>query len=69
MRGFTEAEIATAKATGRTLKQADGATVYVQKVSPDKFNVIVEGERGVVTALKNLDQKAVNNLAKNYGWK
>jgi hypothetical protein len=66
-RGFSAAEVALTK-TGQVLSQADGARVYIKAVG-DRFNVIVEGERGVVTALKNISQKSLDRLSRNYGWK
>lgn len=66
-RGFTEADIAITR-TGTQLLQRDGATVFLKEVTPGKFNVIVEGGRGVVTALKNISEKSVARLAQNYGW-
>jgi RHS repeat-associated protein len=66
-RGFSGADIALTK-SGETLTQADGATVYLKEVSSGRFNVIVEGQRGVVTALKNIPQGAVERLASGYGW-
>ncbi len=66
-REFTQAEIAATK-TGTQMLQRDGARVFLKEVAPGKFNVIVEGERGVVTALKNIPWKAVTKLAQNYGW-
>jgi hypothetical protein len=66
-RGFTEADVALTK-TGIQFLQRDGATVFFKEVAPGKFNVIVEGERGVVTALKNISEKSAARLAKNYGW-
>lgn len=66
-RGFSAAEVALTK-TGRVLSQGDGARVYIKAVG-DRFNVIVEGERGVVTALKNISQKSLDRLSRNYGWK
>jgi RHS repeat-associated protein len=51
----------------QTLSQADGAQVYVQQVG-DRYNVVVQGNRGVITNLKNLSQKSFNRLARNYGW-
>jgi len=67
-RGFTAEDVALTK-TGRVLEQDDGATVYVKETAPGRYNVIVEGDRGVVTALKNIRRKAVDRLATNYGWK
>jgi hypothetical protein len=51
----------------QTLSQADGAQVYVQQVG-DRYNVVVQGNRGVITNLKNISQKSFNRLARNYGW-
>jgi RHS repeat-associated protein len=68
-RGWTQTEIATTKGGGKVLTQADGAKVFLHEVSPGKFNVIIEGDRGIITGLKGLDQNAINNLSKNYGWK
>lgn len=67
-RGFTDEDIAFTK-TAKSFKQADGADVFLKEVSPGKFNVIVEGKNGIITGLKNINQNAVNRLAKNYGWK
>jgi RHS repeat-associated protein len=66
-RDFTGADISLTK-SGETLTQADGATVYLKEVSSGRFNVIVEGQRGVVTALKNITQGAVDRLSAKYGW-
>ena len=66
-RGFSGSDIALTK-SGEVLTQSDGATVYVKEVASGRFNVIVEGQRGVVTALKNIPQGAVSRLAQNYGW-
>jgi RHS repeat-associated protein len=66
-RGFSGSDIALTK-SGEVLTQSDGATVYVKEIASGRFNVIVEGQRGVVTALKNIPQGAVNRLAQNYGW-
>jgi hypothetical protein len=66
-RGFAGSDIALTK-SGETLTQADGATVYLKEVAAGRFNVIVEGQRGVVTALKNIPASAVNRLKSGYGW-
>jgi RHS repeat-associated protein len=66
-RGFSDADIALTK-SGEALTQADGATVYLKEVASARFNVIVEGQRGVITALKNIPQGAVERLASGYGW-
>ena len=67
-RGFSEADIALTK-SGTIYKQADGATVYVKEVTAGRYNVIVEGERGIITALKNIRLRAFTKLAERYGWK
>jgi hypothetical protein len=50
-----------------TYTQVDGAQVYVQQVG-DRYNVVVQGENGVVTNLKTISQKSLSRLARNYGW-
>ncbi len=67
-RALSHDEIALTK-TGDVYIQSDGATAYVKEVAPGRFNVIIEGAKGVVTALKNIPQSAVDRLAKKYGWK
>jgi hypothetical protein len=47
--------------------QGDGANVYVQQVG-DRYNVVVQGERGAVTNLKTIDESSLSRLAKNYDW-
>ena len=47
--------------------QRDGARVFVQEVG-GRYNVVVEGERGVVTNLKTIPEKALTRLATKYGW-
>jgi len=68
LRGFTEADIGLTK-TGHVLEQADGAKVFIKEIAPGKFNVLVEGKHGVVSALKNISQKSLERLSRNYGWK
>jgi RHS repeat-associated protein len=67
-RKMSPEEIAQAK-TGKMMTQADGAKVFVKDVGNGKFNVVVEGDRGIITVLKSVDSKALANLAQNYGWK
>jgi hypothetical protein len=47
--------------------QSDGAQVFVQEVG-GRFNMVVRGESGVVTTMKNLSQRALDRLGKKYGW-
>jgi len=68
-RGFTQNDITTTKQTTNIKTQDDGATVYIKEVSPGRFNVIVEGPRGIITALKNISKKALERLTKNYKWR
>jgi hypothetical protein len=49
--------------------QADGAIVKIHEITAGRFNVVVEGEKGIITTFKNLSQKSIDRLAKNYGWK
>jgi len=65
--GFTDDLVAQTKSALSTT-QADGAAVYVREVSPGRFDFIVEGERGVITAHRGWSQKAIDRLAANYGW-
>jgi RHS repeat-associated protein len=51
----------------QTLSQADGAQVFVQQAG-ERYNVVVQGERGVITNLKNISAKSFSRLARNYGW-
>jgi hypothetical protein len=50
--------------------QKDQAFVYIKKIE-DKFNVIVLNKetKKVTTALKEINQKSIYNLGKNYGWR
>ena len=54
-----------------TYIQTDGAKVFIKFVGQSRYNVMVynQAEKGVVTALKNIDKKALTNLGKNHGWK
>ncbi|HYT93730.1 MAG TPA: hypothetical protein VEL76_33735 [Gemmataceae bacterium] len=54
----------------RTTTQADGATVYIQRSGGrgKKYNVVIEGEEGIVTGLRNLSKHELDNLGKNYGF-
>jgi len=50
------------------MTQADGATVRVLQIEGGRFNVVVEGDRGIITTFQNLSQGSVDRLARNYGW-
>jgi hypothetical protein len=48
--------------------QKDAANVWVKQIG-DRFNVVVKNTQGnLITNLKTIDQQALDNLAKNYGW-
>jgi len=67
-RGFSAADVALTKSTNVIKTQADGAQVYIKEVNPGRFNVIVD-ENGVVTELKNISEKSLDRLSRNFGWK
>jgi hypothetical protein len=50
------------------MTQADGAKVHILEVEPGRFNVVVWGERGLITTFERLSQKSLGRLGKNYGW-
>ncbi len=52
----------------RSYTQSDGAKVFVQEVE-GRFNVVVRTEGGeLITNLKTISEKALNRLARRYGW-
>jgi len=65
---LSEAEILATKG-GRILTQADGAIVRILEVGPGKFNVVVEGEQGVITTFRHIGKNAMDRLAARYGWR
>ncbi|MCI0457076.1 MAG: hypothetical protein L0Z62_08860 [Gemmataceae bacterium] len=54
----------------RTTQQSDGATVHIQRVGGrgKKYNVVIEGEEGIISGLRNLSKHELDNLGKNYGF-
>ena len=54
--------------SGQVFRQADEATVFLKEISPDRFNFIIEGERGVITAHRNWPLKEIQGIAERYGW-
>ncbi len=64
--GFTQESIAATKA-GIVLQRADGATVYLNEVASGRYDFIVEGENGIITAHTNWSAKAIQWIAENYG--
>jgi hypothetical protein len=48
--------------------QRDAANVWVKQVG-DRFSVVVKNAEGkLITNLKTIDQRALDNLARKYGW-
>nr|BFD41365.1 hypothetical protein FFPRI1PSEUD_28640 [Pseudomonas sp. FFPRI_1] len=53
------------------VNQSDGAVVFVQKAvagSKEKYSLVVEGEEGIVTDMRNFDRLDVQKMARNQGW-
>ena len=50
--------------------QADGSKAFIKQIGIDKYNLVVinESTREVVTALRNINKKALLGLGGNYGW-
>lgn len=65
---LSSAEI-TAARLGHVLRQADGAIVYVHQAEPGKFNVVVEGTRGIITTVRHMSPEALRRMAINYAWR
>jgi filamentous hemagglutinin len=54
----------------RVTIQADGATVYIQRAGRrgGSYNIVIEGEDGLVTGMLNPTRHELNNLGRNYGF-
>jgi hypothetical protein len=70
VRGWTESAVLAVKATGRTMSQADGATVYIQQIGRNRYRFIIENEHGqIVTASRqNVTRRELRYFAELYGW-
>ncbi len=66
-RAFSAADIALTK-EGQLFLQRDGARVFLKEVSAGRFNLLVEGDRGVITVMKRVPWNRVAKIAQNYGW-
>ena len=53
---------------GQLLTQADGAAVRVLQNEADRFDVVIDGSRGLITTFSNLSQKWLERLGTRYGW-
>jgi filamentous hemagglutinin len=53
-----------------TTSQADGATVYIQRTGTRsrKYNIVIEGDEGIVTGMRNLSKHELENLGRNHGF-
>ena len=61
-------QILEVRGSGEVWSQADGAAVRVLQNQAGRFNVVVDGDRGLITTFSNLSQKSFDRLANNYGW-
>ena len=66
-RGFDAVDIAIARSSNLAYEQADEAVAHVAQIG-DLYNVVVVGEKGIVTARKGLTRSELGNLARNCGW-
>jgi filamentous hemagglutinin len=50
--------------------QRDGATVYIQRTRgrTRRYNIVIEGEEGIVTAMRNLKKPELDNLGRRHGF-
>ena len=70
-RGFEAEEILTLVTKPDFVKiQENGAKAFIKRVAENKYNLIVINPENskVVTVLRKVDLKAIENLGKNYGW-
>jgi RHS repeat-associated protein len=56
------------KSLGRVFTQADGAKVFLHEITSGRFNVVVEGNRDIITTMNNWSQSSIDRIARNYGW-
>ena len=66
---LSASEVLEVQAQGRVMVQSDGAAVRILEAGSGRFSVVVQGERGIVTTFKNLSQKSLDKLGRNYGWR
>ena len=54
----------------RITTQSDGATVYIQRVGRRRrtYNVVIVGDRGIVTGLREMSPGELRRLGRNYGF-
>jgi hypothetical protein len=66
--GFDALSVENLRASPFVYEQADNAMVYVGQTADDDFDLVVIGERGVVTAHRGLTRYDLDGLAANFGW-
>lgn len=65
---LAEEQILLVRGSGQLLTQADGASVRVLQNEAGRFDVVVDGSRGLITTFSNLSQKSLERLGTRYGW-
>lgn len=65
---LSEDQILLVRGYGQPLTQGDGAAVRVLQNEAGRFDVVVDGSRGLITSFSNLSQKSLERLATRYGW-
>ncbi|MGL5825495.1 MAG: RHS repeat-associated core domain-containing protein [Nocardioides sp.] len=65
---LAEEQILLVRSYGQPLTQADGAAVRVLQNESGRFDVVVDGSRGLITSFRNISQKSLERLALRYGW-
>ena len=65
---LAEEQILLVRGSGQLLTQADGAAVRVLQNEAGRFDVVVDGSRGLITMFSNLSQKSLERLGTRYGW-
>jgi hypothetical protein len=65
---LTPEQIVQVRGTGQLWSQADGASVHVLQNGAGRYDVVVDGDRGLITTFNNLSQKSFDRLANSYGW-
>jgi hypothetical protein len=61
-------QIVEVRVAGQVLTQADGATVSILENTAGRFDVVVDGSRGLITTFSNLSLSSLARLAAKYGW-
>ena len=66
---LNEVGVRAVQVFGRTMTQADGATVKVMQVASERYSVVVASGGRVVTTFERISEKSLLRLAARYGWK